>query len=88
MGNSFITYRYPLDPYECSDICVKCNVDLSHTLTETIQCYKNMLTLPVSPQKVFLLLSDFRKWVSVTHLPELLIVVVSQGVVARQSVSL
>lgn len=43
---------------------------------------------PVPPEEVFFLLSDFRQRVAVTHLPQLVVVVVSQRVVACQSVAL
>lgn len=44
--------------------------------------------LSVPPQKVFLLLSDFRQRISVAHLAQLIIVAVSQGVVTCQPVTL
>lgn len=44
--------------------------------------------VPVTPQEVLLLLSDFRQRVFVTHLSKLLVVALSQGIVSRQSVTL
>lgn len=59
------------------------SVHLSLPLNNTSQT-----KVPVTPQEVFLLLSDFRQRVFVTHLSKLLIVAVSQGVVSGQSVAL
>lgn len=44
--------------------------------------------LPVSPEEVFLLLSDFRKWVSVTQLSQLICVTLCQGVISGHSIAL
>lgn len=44
--------------------------------------------LPVSPEEIFLLLSDFRKWVSVTQLSQLICVTLCQGVISGNSIAL
>lgn len=53
-----------------------------------IMLYLLVGRLPVSPEEVFLLLSDFRKWVSVTQLSELICVTLCQGVISGHSIAL
>lgn len=72
-------------------------IDRENTLVRTLKTVHNKPSqptehkhtlVPVPPQEVLLLLSDLRQRVSVTHLAELLVVGVRQGVVPGQSVAL
>lgn len=74
----------------CEGFVYKFFITNMHLLTKHTHCMytHTHCMLPVPPQEVLLLLSDFRQWVSVTHQAQLFVVTVRQGVVPRQSVTL